>query len=230
MTFPYCNHGFSSEVRAEYTDYAYSDADVSPYTFSGIALGNQSSDRYVVVCVHGVSDESPTAVSVGGEALAVAVSEQNVFTVGATVSIWIGAVPTGATGDIVVTFGASAYVYGCSIGVYALGGLNSATPTDTDTDNFGAMSKTITVLDGGVVVAAFLHSNEEFNSAVYTGITGVTEVYSEFEDTGNDYAGRDYLFDAVGAFDVFPVSGNVSVEVSLSDTPINAVMVLAAFR
>ena len=122
----------SGPVDCTYTDSDVDTADLTTYTFAAMSLGAAATNRYIVVSVGGAysaAARSLSTVTVGGVAATV------VVTVGSQLypaGIAIAAVPTGATGDIVVTF--SNGVSRCGIGGYRLTGLQSATPTATATD------------------------------------------------------------------------------------------------
>ena len=106
------------------------DGVSSVYTFSNEGIGTAAADRYIVVVVHSVGSTNPrmTSMSVGG------VSSVLVVENGAhnrLCEMFITAVPTGTTGDIVITMAQTPMTF-CQIGVYAVYGLQSATPIDTE--------------------------------------------------------------------------------------------------
>lgn len=95
-------------------------------TFSSVNLGTEHDSRYIVVGVNTslANSTKTTAVSVAG------VSATNVVnqTFGTYhTSMWIAAVPTGTSGDVVVTAAASSYHVTSVAALY----LSSATPTAT---------------------------------------------------------------------------------------------------
>lgn len=122
----------------------------SSFTFSGADIGAASATRRVVVAVMaGQSSSSDvTAVSIAGVSATIHVAASGFFL---TTAIASAEVPTGTTGDIVVTFGGNKGE--CAIGVWALDGVE-ATPQDADTNHVTASSISVTsTCDDAYVIA-----------------------------------------------------------------------------
>lgn len=140
--------------------------DLSSYTFSGLSLGAAASDRRIIVSAHsresgaGVTSLT-TAVTIGGVSAAKIVEQTILDSPGSNVSsgvaLWWAAVPTGATGDVVVTYDGS-QLRG-AVSVYRLTGAEG-TVADTATDS----------VDGGNSVSTTLLVP---TTAVHAGVVSV---------------------------------------------------------
>jgi hypothetical protein len=170
--------GLSCEYRAQYA----STADATTYTFSACDLGAAASDRHIVVTItaRAATTGVVSGVTIGGVTATidhmVGAHGSAVGTGSSVVAIARAAVPTGTTGDVVVTFDATRLR--CTLGVFRLtggtpsvadtgGAANTTTPTVT-TLSAGAM----TTSAGGVVVAAAANATPALHEW-----SGVTERY-----------------------------------------------------
>lgn len=177
-----------------------STSDLTTYTFSTRVLGTAASNRRIVVGVAtrntGVTVSSMT---IGGVAAAI-VSDG--VTSAAIISgtqnrteMWSAAVPTGATGDIVVTF--SAGTFRALIGVWALYGAAAATASTVvlPTANSDPSTSSVTVPAKGALVG--YTAGNPSGSATVTWSAGATERFDEvFEIT---HSGADLNSTAGGA-------------------------------
>jgi hypothetical protein len=114
-----------SAVTVALTDNSSDASDTTTYTFSSQSLGAAAANRKIVVGIVNYDDSPGTAasgVTVGG---VTADRVQAMIGTGATMSteIWQADVPTGTTGDVVVTW--SAAVKSCGIGVWRVIGADS---------------------------------------------------------------------------------------------------------
>ncbi len=118
------------------------------YTFS-MSFGSESTDRYlisVVSCTLGSSIIG--SVKIGG----ITATEVSSLTNGSVSSkIHIAAVPTGTSGNVVISSGAA--MYGCGVALYRATGLNSATAYDNKTSTASPGSVTIGIAHPGFVIA-----------------------------------------------------------------------------
>jgi hypothetical protein len=108
-------------------------ANATTYTFSSQNLGTASSDRYILVGIGsraaGTTEATINSVTVGGVSATIPV-QRSVRPVNLSIAGFaIAAVPTGTTGDIVITF--SREMLRCGIVAYAITG-NNASASDTD--------------------------------------------------------------------------------------------------
>jgi len=177
--------GFGANVRAPtitHTDYTFDEVNRSVYTFSSQAVGTAGSNRDVAVCVtlRGNST-SPTSVTVGGTNLSQAVSS---IASSDVAEIWIGAIPTGTTADVVVTFSASQSR--CAVNTYAIYDLVSTTPSDTATSSADPASLNMDIPSGNSIALGCAYTNTT-SDATWTGLTED----NDSSDHGGNFAASD---------------------------------------
>lgn len=128
-----------------------SSADLTAYTFSAHDIGTAAVDRIVVVGTKGVSALASTlsTVTIGGVSATIAV-QQNTDVTGQTfhAGISYAFVPSGATGDIVVTF--SAAQVRAAVMVYALAAASA--PTQTIASAADPAVLTLDILANGLAI------------------------------------------------------------------------------
>lgn len=162
---------------------ANSTADATTYTFSTQNLGTTSSDRYIIVSVHGRKAGASTTISsvtVGGVSASVVGQVTNFISNTDVVGLFIALVPTGATGDVVVTFGAG--MVRAAIGMWAATGIPSATASQVLTSTATpSPSGNLDIPANGFAIAAGVNG-----SSGLTTWTGLTEKFdASVPDTGN---------------------------------------------
>lgn len=113
--------GLTYEVDPLYTYIGNSEdaTDTSTYTFSSESLGAADDNRYIIVAINSRKAggyTSISSVSIGGVSATEVMQDTNANTNTDVSGIFIAKVPTGTTGDIVVTFGAT--MARCSLDVY----------------------------------------------------------------------------------------------------------------
>ena len=127
--------------------------DRNIYTFSDAAIGAATGDREIVVGVLGIGNNRVlNAVAIGG---VTATLHRNFTSSGNRLAICSANVPTGTTGDIVVTFNGA--VAACSVAVFRMVNHTSAVPHDTrlnGTAFVDPLAVNIDVPEDGVVVSA----------------------------------------------------------------------------
>jgi len=156
--------------------------DRTTYTFASHSLGTAAADRKIVVATYGQrASVSVSTLTVNGVSASL-VKAQQVSSADRTVEIWQAAVPTGTTGDIVVTFsgGASAH---CSVGVWAVYGATSAAHAMLGNSS-NPSTGTINVPAGGVLIAASVNNNASTNTW-----TGPTEKFDATLETNTGQSG-----------------------------------------
>ena len=123
----------SAPASVTFTDSTVSGADATVYTFSTQDIGTAGANRHVIVLIHAGDLSGSTGISsvtVGGIAASSAVTHGDTIAgTSFTTAIFIAAVPTGTTADVVVTFAAGRSRAG--IGVYAAYDLINPTPPTT---------------------------------------------------------------------------------------------------
>lgn len=146
--------------------------DLTTYTFSSENLGAAAGDRHIIVAIESRASSAGrtlSSVTIGGESATIAVQGTN--SGGATscvAALAIAAVPTGTSGDVVVTF--SGGMLRCAIQVYRVTSLTSATATDTDKyeADAGDPSVNLDVPAGGFAIGCGTGSSA---GSTWTGLT-----------------------------------------------------------
>lgn len=108
-----------------YLQAATSTTDSSSYTFSSQNFGTASADRYLILTVAARkvgASTTLTSVTIGGVAATIVKQQTNNATNTNVVGIAIASVPMGATGSVVVNFGAG--MLRCGIALYSATGIN----------------------------------------------------------------------------------------------------------
>lgn len=125
-------------------------------TISSVAIGPAAADRKVVILLDYVAPSATpaSAMTIGGITATRVVQAFVTDAVTLVSEIWIAAVPTGTTANVVVTGGGGNARYGS----YSLYGVLSATPTATATDTAAPWSQSLAIPAGGVAIGGFITS------------------------------------------------------------------------
>jgi hypothetical protein len=163
--FPFAGAASFAAVPAEcvFRHSAANSSNLSSYTFTGVNLGQEASDRTIIVAAIARNVADITGVSVGGTPL----TERAVSIYGSTTvfAIWSEVIPAGTSASVVVQ---------CSDGgdraaifVYSATGLQSQTPTATGGTGTNGQTVSLPVeADGFIIGAAYAHGS----SASWTGL------------------------------------------------------------
>lgn len=133
-----------------FTASAQNATNLATYTFSSLNLGTAYTDRKIIIGIgaRAGTSQTPTSVTVGGvTATHVASVVQN----GSYAGIYIASVPTGTTGNVVVTFPGG--MVRAAVGVWSARRLQSTTATDTATDPDNPISQALTMAAGSIGIA-----------------------------------------------------------------------------
>lgn len=166
--------------------------DATTFTFSDVPFGAPNANRKIVVVAVGEDVNTISAISMGGVGGSSVIETSSGGAAPVRVFIYQADVPTGLTGDIVVTWDGSAAH--CGIGVWRITGCGTGPSAAEDTGtSFGAhpLTASMNVSAGGVILAA-ASSN---NSDTYTW-AGTTESYDETVEGGQTHSGSHDLFAA----------------------------------
>lgn len=136
----------AANIALQYVTTVTSEDNLATYTFSGVPLGTAAADRQIVIAV---SWRKTPALTVTATIAGVSATLDKLQDGADGVAILRAAVPTGTTGDIVVTLGAQQYM--CWVSVYRLTGASTGAPATAGTNTNGA---TMTATSGSVAVAA----------------------------------------------------------------------------
>jgi hypothetical protein len=159
------------------------------YTFSAVNFGAAAAGRYIICCVYGQSATGTiSSVSIGGVAATQATS---VKANDDALSIYIAAVPTGTSGDVVVTW--TAAMGDCGVATYSTSGVGSTTATDQGTSSTasGTTGQTnLTINAGGIGVAI----SKNRHGATTCSWSQLTEDYDNQDGNTNDISGASKAF------------------------------------
>lgn len=161
---------------------AYGTVNASSYTFSSKDFGTAAASRRIVVAnsqSHLTANiNNPNACTIGG-VTATLVFASPPSTGSGSYQLWIAAVPTGTTGNIVISRAADMGFMG--IAWWAVYDLSSSTAVDADKGSSFAnpSSQTLTVSDGGIVIAFW-----RGGSSVGHTWTGPTEDFDQVAGSG----------------------------------------------
>ena len=141
------------------------------FTLTGVMLGTPSANRVVALAFAALNGNLPTSVKVGGVSATQAVRSPETSLVVA--SIWYAALPSGATGDIVVV----KPVDSCAMAWFSF---ETATPTPLDTATGSGTGGVSLVLDTGNRGLVLWAQCDRSNAASHTAtINGVQRSASE---------------------------------------------------
>lgn len=168
-----------------YIDSATITTNGSSFTFSSESLGT-AGNRWIIVgiaanCVSVSGGSAISSVTIGGITATIA-KEQRGGSPGtdATAALAIAYVPTGTTGDIVVTFAAS---YGtCSITWWAAYDLTSITAVATASSTADPSALNVNTAVGDLVAACVCSMNSV--TVTWTGVTERADFLSETQCCG----------------------------------------------
>lgn len=173
-----------------------STADTNTYTFSSVSLGTAQADRYIIVTAcsrKAGATFTLSGITIGGVSATIVRQVTRTVTNSNSQAIVIANVPTGTTGDIVVTW--STTVLRCAVGVWSATNLASATAHDSATSTATAPTYNIDVPAGGFVIAAALtaaattttwtEATEKFDATLESFVT-YTGASKEYETAQTD--------------------------------------------
>lgn len=172
----------------EFISYLENEGNLTTYTFSGANLGNPSSARRIFLTIStagsGVTVQTISSVTIGGVTADIHVTRTLDDDVNQTIGVGIvsAAVPSGATGDIVVTMSAACTMV--AIGVFRVASYTALTAVDDDLYSGTTPVThplTVDVSANGAVLAVFTGSNEDDP----VSWVGVTERYDDTEAGGD---------------------------------------------
>lgn len=162
------------KATVDYVTTTNSGSGLTTYTFTSVSLGAEGGNRQIIVGISssvGTSGRTVSSVTVAGVSATSLVFRDSGGGSSRISALWIANVPTGATGNIVVTFSGSMARAG--ITVYAGRNLTSNTPqaTNNDANTTGAaLTLSLTGTTAGFIVAqAMIQSSGE--TFTWSGLT-----------------------------------------------------------
>lgn len=165
-------------------------ANASTYTFSSESLGTADADRYIIVGVvarkAGSTDCSITSMTIGGVSATELLDQGNTDANCDVGGLYIANVPTGTTGDVVVTFPAT--MVRAAISLWRAVDIATPTvPTDSAASTAADPTYDIDVTDPGFAVAMCISNSNTTATAV-----GYTERFDGTVESFITYTGGDY--------------------------------------
>lgn len=188
MTFPFpIVSPYLPPAEVSYTAQASNESNLTTYTFSTLSFGAADSGRFMVVGVYAAANSdfgNITGVTIGGVTATQLVQIEDAL--GDSDFAFYGAsVPTGTTGDVVVTLNAAPDR--CGVAVFRVVKLLSTTPTAATGANTGSapVSANIATTSKGILIGfagiennastwTWTNMTEQVDTAVGSGGTSMT--------------------------------------------------------
>lgn len=212
--------GGGNPTTCTFLQLARNDSDLTTYTYAAQNFGTADARRYIIAAIGGRANVASTldSVTIGG-VTATQIANVTVGTTGIA-ALFAAAVPTGTSGDVVLTFSGGMLRTGCAL-FSLLSDFDATVPTDAQTDNTlstNDLSVSLSVPVGGVVIACN-HTNA---TSTATAWTGVTEDYDQAsaENPGQGYSGGHASY----------TSSPLTVTCTITTTPSLSVLAAASFR
>jgi hypothetical protein len=168
-------------------------SDVTTYTFASADLGTPDADRYIVVGTGGprssAGARTVSSMTINGVSATFAGRQHTINNNGN--EIWYAPVPTGATGDIVVTWNTS--MHNCGIAVWSV--LNLGPIQDVQGDGTNTTAALSISIGGGEGAVSFCHQVDSGNATAATWTTA-TERSDDVSESVYSYTSADYTFSA----------------------------------
>jgi len=157
--------------------------DLTTYTFSGQNFGTANTARYIIVSISGRAAAARTisSVTIGGVSASAVVSNPSADGTNRA-AIYVAAVPTGTSGDVVITW--SAGMVRCQIGLYSALNINP-TAESMGTSTADPLTSNLAASAGSVQVA--IGHTDGTATATWSGTNGLTE---DFDAQLGDATGR----------------------------------------
>lgn len=157
-------------------------ANATIYTFSSQNLGTADAARYIIIAIQArgtTAGLTVSSVTIGGVAATISVQRTNSTSNYNVAALVIAAVPTGTTGDVVVTLSVEALR--SAIKMYRAVGINSATASDTDSSVATHPTCALDVPAGGFAIgcACVAQGGGAAATTTWTGIAEDSDVVVE---------------------------------------------------
>lgn len=182
--------GEESVVTLVHTENVEDITNLTTFTFSSADLSIAGADRKIVVGIsaNGTtgSARSVSSMTINGVSASLVVAHQNTTESQYVSEMWAADVPTGATGDIVITWNAA--MLRCGIGVYAIYGAGSSA-YDTGSSSANPMTDTLNIPAKGVAIG----EASEANWATF-GWTNLTEDFDVIIESSASHTGASAAF------------------------------------
>ena len=190
--------------------HSFTNASQTVFTESAVAIGTAAADRSVIVVASGgPGTRTISGLTIGGNAAALVKRQENSLR---TTEIWLYALTTGTTADIVTTWsGAQLYNSVTTFAAYGIG----ATHDTAGAVSPSPMSDTIDCPAGGIIIGGVCNSSNR--TTIWAGIT-------EDDDNADDNLHNSSASDAFAA-----VQTGLTISATLSDTAATSPMAVASW-
>lgn len=174
-----------STAAIAFADHQVSNSDLTTYTFAALSFGAAAGNRLVIAGISGQNSSARTisSVTIGGVAATQLVTTINGASVFNRVALYAALVPTGTTGDVVVTFSGSCFRAACA--VWRATNVFSLTPVSTGSDTNDPSTANLSVVAKGIAVG---FASEYVNGAATSySWTNLTESVDADSNDGGDH-------------------------------------------
>ena len=207
----------SGVAEVSLTANAIDATSATVYTFSTQALGVAAADRIIVVGAFSTNvARTISTITVGGVSATLTVAQSNGG--GEQSELWQAAVPTGTTGDIVVTW--SGGVVGMGIGVWRIVSAASAAHDTGGDANSNPATDTLDIPASGVAIG-FVGAASTGGTVTWTGLT------ERYDALGVEAAGSGTHSGSSDAFDTLQTG--LAISATLSNKIRNPPMAIASW-
>ena len=201
-------------ITMTYESSSITGSDLTTYTFSSQALGTADADRMIILGIggNGVGTPTPSTVTVAGITPTLIAESEDAGASGLTSYMYYAMVPTGTTGDVVVTWSGAMLECGCAIWRVIGGrqsGFVSTTASSSDPLN------TIFTAPRGSVWAAYAQIPD--GGATWTG--DLTEDFDAVGETNRNHSGASKTSGFTGT----TISANITVDMGTANGTVTAV-------
>jgi hypothetical protein len=202
------------------TDAVNNGSNIQTYTYTGRSFGAEAADRFIAVTfhiIHGLAGPPDVSgVTIGGETASIEVQRKSGS--GTHSGIAIVALPTGTTGDVVVTTSGGNKL-GCYITIHRITGIGSATAHDFDSANGTDLSVTLTVPANGIALGAAIAKTGGAGNCAWTGLTETADAGTDNDSTSTAANGEFETGDDVAMAAVFTTAASTDTAVYASWAP-----------
>ncbi len=195
----------ATAITRTYITSAASASDLTTYTFAGIVATAGATRK----CVAVITARGATATTTLSTCTIAGVSATCTTLYGAgnsQVSIAVADVPTGSTGDVVVTF--SAGMARAAVALYDMFGASSSTPTATGNDATDAYTYSLTCTAGSVVFAGA--TDAETSSFTWTNLTENVDSTANYDSQTYSMASAEFATSQSG----LTLTGDIAATIS----------------
>lgn len=163
----------SAPPTISYRASAIDGVPAATFTFASLDIGTAATNRFVVVGVgtrHNTSETISGVTIAGGSATLLASQNTSVGAENNIAALYGALVPSGSTGDVVVTLSGSIAMIG--VGVWAAYGLASVTPAVTATSVANPAVLDVNVNTGDIIIAmSSTGGSGVFATSTWSGVT-----------------------------------------------------------